>query len=899
MVLSSYTTCKKGRNREMKKQTKKWMAMTMAVAMAATTVSSAVPGNGIIAEAASVRLSKTKLSLKVGQSKQLKVKGTKKAVKWSVSNGKIVKVTKKGKVTAKKAGTAKVYAKVKGKKLTCTVKVTAASDKKPTMSPSSSPAAGNTGNTGSTGSTGNTGSSSTKATATPIITPTVTTGSSVTPTPTNSVKGTEEPVLTPSVDPTETPTAEKIQIKVGKTKTATVDGVKFTYIFNNNDCFVKMENTTEDIKSVKWSLNALNADDEVVDTVKEENFYLMYLNAGKTCYEFVYDCIGEENQNVTSLEINNMQIQKVDSSYEDCLNAINIDVEKGKITKAGQKVTFTYSGDVSDLDKKDVELWGSIVYYDSDDKIVWVDDQKWEISRENDMEIVDELRFEQDEIAGYEVFLSAAYLENSTASDEPTPEPTDKPEPTASVKPTTKPTPTASVKPTETPDVEPIEVEVEDTKTATVDGVKFTYIAYDYELIVKMENTTEDSKSVSMTMDILDSDGNSLVGDSYVRTPSVYYLGAGQVCYDYGYCEQVSGDDEVASYLIESVTVGDTDPDAIDYLENIKVSSKSGKYDGNENITLTYDNKGEDADLTEGYIEVEGAIVFYDSDENVVDVYTIFESLTEERTEVTLELAEIMGEPERYEVILCGAPYYSNSQYEEEEKPAQTEDPVETDEPIQTEDPVQTEEPTETEEPKEINIQVGETKTVKKDGIEFTFITEERDVIVQYKNTLDSAKVIYVKYIALNAEGKEVETYLDKGHYISAGRSYYSYIYNNEDAVIANYKIISLEVEDPVGNSGDCIEDISVTPAKGKDMERNEWTFEYKGELSKVEGKTVCVNGAVVYYNSDNKIIGTRGFSENVKFSSEHTTGTFEISNPMTEADHYEVVLCGGECCNW
>lgn len=105
---------------------RKWrsiMAAALVAAMATTTVCSVVPVNGITAEAASVRLSKTSLSMRVGQSRQLKVKGTKKAVKWSVSNGKILKVTKNGKVTAKKTGSAKVYAKVSKKRLTCKVNV--------------------------------------------------------------------------------------------------------------------------------------------------------------------------------------------------------------------------------------------------------------------------------------------------------------------------------------------------------------------------------------------------------------------------------------------------------------------------------------------------------------------------------------------------------------------------------------------------------------------------------------------------------------------------------------------------------------------------------------------------------------------------------------------------------
>jgi hypothetical protein len=77
------------------------------------------------ADAASVRLNKKSVTLETGQSAKLKVKGSKRTVKWKSSNKKIVKVTKKGKVTAKKAGKATITAKVGKKKLKCKVTVVA------------------------------------------------------------------------------------------------------------------------------------------------------------------------------------------------------------------------------------------------------------------------------------------------------------------------------------------------------------------------------------------------------------------------------------------------------------------------------------------------------------------------------------------------------------------------------------------------------------------------------------------------------------------------------------------------------------------------------------------------------------------------------------------------------
>lgn len=80
------------------------------------------------AAAASIKLNKKKLTLNVGQSYTLKLKkGTrvykKGKVKWSSSNKKIASVSKAGKVKAKKAGTAKITAKLSGKKYICKLTV--------------------------------------------------------------------------------------------------------------------------------------------------------------------------------------------------------------------------------------------------------------------------------------------------------------------------------------------------------------------------------------------------------------------------------------------------------------------------------------------------------------------------------------------------------------------------------------------------------------------------------------------------------------------------------------------------------------------------------------------------------------------------------------------------------
>ena len=113
-----------------------------------------------VSAAKKVSLSTKKLTVTKGKSKTLKVKNTKKKVKWKILSGKkYIFLKKKGKVAVsvkgKKKGTAKVQATVGKKKLTCkvTVKnvktskitpsspVTATPTTKPTATPTAKPTA--------------------------------------------------------------------------------------------------------------------------------------------------------------------------------------------------------------------------------------------------------------------------------------------------------------------------------------------------------------------------------------------------------------------------------------------------------------------------------------------------------------------------------------------------------------------------------------------------------------------------------------------------------------------------------------------------------------------------------------------------------------------------------------
>lgn len=108
---------------------KKRILCTSAALLAA--ISLIMPNQGY-AKVKKPVLSKKKLTMSVGESKTLKVKNTKKKVKWSSGKKSVASVSKKGRVKAKKKGTAVITAKVAKTKLKCRVTVKAKASKKNT-----------------------------------------------------------------------------------------------------------------------------------------------------------------------------------------------------------------------------------------------------------------------------------------------------------------------------------------------------------------------------------------------------------------------------------------------------------------------------------------------------------------------------------------------------------------------------------------------------------------------------------------------------------------------------------------------------------------------------------------------------------------------------------------------
>lgn len=99
------------------------ICLGIAIATVAPMIAPNLTDTMTVEAASKVKLNKTKATVYVGKSTQLKVTGTTKKVTWKSSNKKVATVTSKGKVAAKKKGTATITATVSGKKYTCKITV--------------------------------------------------------------------------------------------------------------------------------------------------------------------------------------------------------------------------------------------------------------------------------------------------------------------------------------------------------------------------------------------------------------------------------------------------------------------------------------------------------------------------------------------------------------------------------------------------------------------------------------------------------------------------------------------------------------------------------------------------------------------------------------------------------
>ena len=190
------------------KNTRKFISLILVLALCLSTFTTTnVDAKG------KVQLNKKKITLTLGAKYKLKLKNYKKKVRWKSSNKKVASVSKKGKVTAKKKGTAKITAIAGKKKYVCKVivkKSKRSSNNPSTVVPNTAAAVtsampGDTVTVLPTIAPNNTplATPATTPGSTPLTTPTTTPDSTPLATPTAVPSST--PVTTPATTPSSTP----------------------------------------------------------------------------------------------------------------------------------------------------------------------------------------------------------------------------------------------------------------------------------------------------------------------------------------------------------------------------------------------------------------------------------------------------------------------------------------------------------------------------------------------------------------------------------------------------------------------------------------------------------------------------------------------------------------------
>lgn len=109
----------------MKRFKKIFAVAALSLSMLTTSVATQnIVGAQETVQAATIKLSRKTLNLKIGESATLKISGTRKTAKWSSGNKYVASVNKAGKVLAVGEGTTYVKAKIAKKTLSCKVTVT-------------------------------------------------------------------------------------------------------------------------------------------------------------------------------------------------------------------------------------------------------------------------------------------------------------------------------------------------------------------------------------------------------------------------------------------------------------------------------------------------------------------------------------------------------------------------------------------------------------------------------------------------------------------------------------------------------------------------------------------------------------------------------------------------------
>lgn len=109
---------------------RRWITVVLCITVLLCGLWRGLPDTSLqVQAAAKVSLNKKKVSLKIGETYKLVLKGTDKKVTWKSADTEIATVSKSGKVKGKGIGTTKITAKAGGKRYTCKVTVKKGNDK--------------------------------------------------------------------------------------------------------------------------------------------------------------------------------------------------------------------------------------------------------------------------------------------------------------------------------------------------------------------------------------------------------------------------------------------------------------------------------------------------------------------------------------------------------------------------------------------------------------------------------------------------------------------------------------------------------------------------------------------------------------------------------------------------
>lgn len=292
------------------KTCKKKIALGLSLVLVSASI--AVPSTE--SQAAKMKLNRSSAAIKVGKKVTLKVKGTKKKVKWTTSKKAIASVSGKGVVTGKKVGMATITAKVGKKKFRC--KVTVKAKKKIVQN-----------------TTRNTTQNTTKTTV---------------PTP--------APVINnPVQSNTNTASTDQLAANCAVKMTKLSDGVLVT-IANNN---------TQQIDSLTVNYVIKNGKDVVVAT---GNKFFSCLATGKSYDRYIELSESETaDVDVTKSTVSCTVEQQTTTTWTDMTNSITESLEE--TTDIG---TLSYT--IKNTSSKEVFVEGIVYFYDKSGKMVSASD---------------------------------------------------------------------------------------------------------------------------------------------------------------------------------------------------------------------------------------------------------------------------------------------------------------------------------------------------------------------------------------------------------------------------------------------------------------------------------------------------------------------------------------------